>query len=262
MIVLAMLANEINQLKQHIERKMNHKYVDIYIQRPMINDLTLELLYYAMDDITSEKKEVHAHITATILVQTALNAHELVRNDEFPLLADEEKKEKQLLVLAGDYYSGLYYLLLSEIQDVKMVNVLAKGIQEVNEKKMQLYYSEYNSLDEFIDLLLHIHTTIITGVSRHLFQPTVANIIKNIVRLQFLLQEVHQESSLIDFHLEHQTVPCKEEKVQTIRTRIHEHVQLIEKDLLYIDVLPHAFTRFVQYFLNDEVYDISAAEEG
>ncbi len=257
-----MLANEIKQLKQHIEHKMNHKYVDIYIQRPLINDLTLELLYYATDDISSEMEEAHAHITATILVQTALNAHELVRNDEPRLMADEEKKEKQLLVLAGDYYSGLYYLLLSEIQDVKMVNVLAKGIQDVNEKKMQLYYSEYSSLDDFIELLLHIHTTIITCVSSYLFQPTVANMIKNIVRLHFLLQEVHQENSLIDSHLEHQTVQCKERKLQTIRTHIDEHVQSIEKELIYIDTLPHTFTRFVRCFLNNEVYDISAAEEG
>lgn len=258
-----MLASEIEQLKQYIESKMKHKYVDIYIHRPEIDELALELLFYASCSDEVNEQQTRTFITATMLVQTALNAHELVKNEGNYLINDEQKKEKQLLVLAGDYYSGLYYLLLSEIKDVRMVGILAKGIKEVNEKKMQLYYSEFTTKEELINLLLGIHTTVITHISRHLFQNSVANLIERVSQLHFLLQELNQEESTLHFYLKQQAIHVEENILHTLHAHIREYIHEIEKQLNHDGTIPSSLKQIVQQYFNHEVYDLStAAEEG
>lgn len=259
MIVLSMLNRELKQFKQQIENKMNHKYVDIYVQRPPIDELTLKLLYYGANNT---EKQSRAHIMATLLVQTALSAHELVRNDEDYLNTDEQKKEMQLLVLAGDYYSGLYYLLLSEIKDVQMINCLAKGIKEVNEKKMQLYYSEYNHSKELIDLLIDIHTVIITRVSNHLFQPPVSYMIDRVARLHFLMQELNRDDLLINRYIDQHDIYLGDNNHEILNKYIHDHVQEIEARLEDEGSIPPPLKQVIQQYLNNYVYDISTAEEG
>lgn len=254
-----MLNRELEQFKQRIESKMNHKYVDLYVRRPPIDDLTLKLLYYGS---STDNRQSQAHIMATILVQTALSAHELVQNEEDYLMTDEQKKEKQLLVLAGDYYSGLYYLLLAEIKDVQMVNCLAKGIKEVNEKKMQLYYSEYENSNALIDLLLDIHTIIITRVSNHLFQTSVSYIIDRVARLHFLMQELDRDGLLMDRFIDQQNIYLKEHTRELLHKYIHKYVQEIEALLETTSTLPTLLKQIIQRYLNNYVYDISTAEEG
>src|SRR5699024_2430566 len=74
----------------------------------------------------------------------------------------------QLTVLAGDYYSGLYYFLLSEIDDFELIHVLATAIKEINEQKMNLYYRERLSPEEFIYIIKQIETLLFTHVSDHI----------------------------------------------------------------------------------------------
>src|SRR5699024_12080275 len=82
------------------------------------------------------------YIITTKLVQIAWDTNDLVpvTNDEMD--SEESRVAKQLTVLAGDYYSGLYYLLLSEIEAFDMIHILASAIKEINEYKMKLYYQE------------------------------------------------------------------------------------------------------------------------
>lgn len=268
MIILSILHYQIEQLKQYIEHKMNYKYVDKFVKRPQIDQFQLELLYYVANEKKFTKQEMRAYLTATMLVQTALNAHELVNNEETHFYTERQKKEKQLLVLAGDYYSGLYYLLLTEMKDIDMVGSLAKAIKKVNEQKMQLYYKEYDSIDELIQMLLSIHSTIIAHVSTHLFSNSIASVMEKLVQLQFLCAEKQRmndnQLSIISSYLQlHSPLHDDYEKGQVLHKYVRKYVSEIEVQLQDEHSIPTSLNHLAQQFLNREVYDISSmAEEG
>src|SRR5690625_1744913 len=123
-----------------------------------------------------------------MLVQTALDTH-----DSVPISNDKENKEtkisKQLKVLAGDYYSGLYYLLLSEIEDISLTHQLASAIKEINEYKMKLYYKEIKSFDDYISTKNKIESLLISQVADFLNEKTMKLISEDWMLIHQLLKE-------------------------------------------------------------------------
>src|SRR5699024_9234118 len=79
----------------------------------------------------------------------------------------------------GDYYSGLYYLLLSEIEAFDMIHILASAIKEINEYKMKLYYQEIYSFRDFIHVLKKIESLLILRVAAHVNEPELNPIIED-----------------------------------------------------------------------------------
>src|SRR5699024_2647044 len=105
-------------------------------------------VYKQMDMKDTEKKQI---IITVMLVECALDTHELgsVNNDS--MLSETEK---QLAVLAVAYYSCLYYALLAEHGQIRMIQILADAIKQINEYKMNIYYEEANDINELIYFLM------------------------------------------------------------------------------------------------------------
>src|SRR5690625_4710701 len=118
-----------------IEDKIRHSYLEKFIQKPLIDIDKLLILYYIYKDIEIPSNKKQQYITTIMLVQIALDTHELIPSNGSNTMT---KTEKQLSVLAGDYFSGLYYLILAEIEDIEMIEILATAIKKINEHKMIL----------------------------------------------------------------------------------------------------------------------------
>ena len=71
-------------------------------------------------------------------------------------------KKRQLTVLAGDYYSGLYYKILAEVENVPLIRTLAEGIKIVNEHKVAIYRLEDCTVEQYMDTLKKVESTIIS----------------------------------------------------------------------------------------------------
>src|SRR5699024_4157598 len=110
---------ELQELKKNIERKPQYSYVKQIVRKQFINTYKLEILHYIYQNVQLSKVVKHQQILAIMLVQIALDTHDLIPNGKQDMTMSET--EKQLSVLAGDYYSGLYYSLLAEIGEVSLI---------------------------------------------------------------------------------------------------------------------------------------------
>ncbi|MDQ7864012.1 heptaprenyl diphosphate synthase component 1 [Peribacillus frigoritolerans] len=125
-----------------------------YIQKPSLDEDKLILLWGLFNDldVTSEKR--NQYIISTMLVQIALDTHEIVSNSGEGIESPEVLKNRQLQVLAGDYYSGLYYQGLASVGNVDMIRILSSAIKKINDNKIILY--QQGSIHDVPTLLMTI----------------------------------------------------------------------------------------------------------
>ncbi|WP_152640123.1 heptaprenyl diphosphate synthase component 1 [Virgibacillus necropolis] len=229
---------ELNKLRSLIEDKIQHDYVDEIIQKPAIDETKLVLLYTIMKQSNLPQSTKERYILSTIFVQLALDIHEIVpiKNDRNE--SSISQKKRQLMVLAGDYYSGLFYSLLSETEDFEVIHILATAIKEINEYKMRFYYNEITSVDEAIDLLMKIESLLISRILKEVQVLPELALIEHIISLIILLREKHllisNDSSSVFTNLvtlggSRQDLPTKLESI------IEEKIKSIEK---YINDIP------------------------
>ncbi len=152
---------QITSIREMIEQKTTHHYLHQFIGKPSIDEDYILLLMSSLDGAGMTESDVEKYVTTAMLVQLALDTHENV-NDQQQL-----HKERQLTVLAGDYYSGLYYKMLSTFQDVSLIRSLAGGIQSVNEHKILVYQLDCDNMDTFLSSLKEIEAAIINKFSLH-----------------------------------------------------------------------------------------------
>lgn len=179
------MINQKNNLTIKIQNTINHSYLQQFIDFPTMDEERLLLLIELVNllDLSEEKKE-KLIITATI-IQMALDTHEAVKNESLTSLAF---KKQQLSILAGVYYSGLYYKILSDIDDTVYTRALAIAIKEVNEHKITLYQRAQISKNQLFNDLLYIESALIDKFSQSI-SPSWFELSRNFLLLNRLIKE-------------------------------------------------------------------------
>lgn len=249
MISLDNSTAEIQRLKNRIEDKIEHRYLDKYIQKPEIDEDKLFILSKVIPKNSSfSNKERDTYITTTMLVQIALDIHELVPAENLPDESKEYQLTKQLRVLAGDYYSGLYYYSLAEVDDLKFIRKLATIIKEINEYKMQLYYDEYDSFQEYIEINFRIESLLINQVAAYMDNTTFTTLINEwlvINRLIFEKQNNSQRKALFTSWFEEQKKDSFLTFDDQLDNDVTDHLIRFENEL---NKLPRQHTDIKSYF--------------
>lgn len=155
------------KLVRLIETEIEHSYLDKYIKKPIIDEEKVFILSTILKHTTLPDHVKEQYIITTMLVQIALDTHDLVPVESNVDENEHNKTSMQLSVLAGDYYSGLYYLFLSKIEDIEMIQVLSSAIKEINEYKMLLYYNEASSFHNYLEYIGLVDSLLITRVAEH-----------------------------------------------------------------------------------------------
>lgn len=199
---------EISQQLEHFKRSLedycSHPVLEQYIQKPVIDEDKLFLFYALFEEAGISSDEKEKYVLTAMLVQTALDTHDLVSNVETG--SRNLFVERQLNVIAGDYYSGLYYYILSHMNNVKLVNTLATAIREINEQKIFLYNKSYQSVDEMIDSLIIVETALFQRLGNHFRIETWPEISKSYLAYKRLCEEKNkfdrgsQSSILSQYH--------------------------------------------------------------
>ena len=145
---------------------ISHSFVMQYIDQPDINEDLIAILVKILRDSNVDQKLVPYYIISVMLMQIALNTHEEVSNKEETESADR-LRQRQLSILAGDYYSSMYYHILAKTEDIEFINIMSKGVQEVNEAKVRLYMDKEADEAALIMFLCGIETLLVDKTAEY-----------------------------------------------------------------------------------------------
>lgn len=258
----------IKNIQEELENILQDSYLQRYLQKPVIDNDKLMLLYTLIQNTNYTDIKKKNYIIATMLVQIALDTHDLVTenvNGE----SDTNKMNRQLTVLAGDYYSGLYYYMLSQLDDIPMIHTLASAIKEINELKMIIYYDTHQSIHEFMSHVKKLESILIIRVAEHFNRSSINEFAKSWLFTRKLIQEkklflAEQKTPLIDLMTSGQAFNLQYKQAeQTIELLIGKHVLIVEE---HVHILPthfHALKTYVQnIFVDSFTPNKMAMEEG
>ncbi|WP_110927609.1 heptaprenyl diphosphate synthase component 1 [Bacillus massiliglaciei] len=163
--------NNILEMKQLIELKADHPYVLKYLACPEVDDDKLLLLWGLYHDLEVSEELRNRTILSTMLVQIALDTHEKVTNSDETADKAEKLKNRQLTVLAGDYYSGLYYKVLAGAGDSSLIRLLSGAIKEINDNKIMLYQVALDDIPSILQSLKRIESSLICHLALFYKKP-------------------------------------------------------------------------------------------
>lgn len=132
--------SKITSMEIDVLQVLQQRTLDKYTAGPSVERARLFFLLLPFFDGQQWPEDVEDSAKTVAIVYAALHAHDQVKEDS-PV-----SKSQQLTVLAGDFYSGIYYQLLSNSNNIKMIQLLASGIIGVSEKKATLYESQKMSI--------------------------------------------------------------------------------------------------------------------
>lgn len=145
------MQQQIEQVRTRIQRAIAHSYVDRYIQPRMIDEDRISFALSMLRSARVEENIALDYVFAMMLIQLALDTHDEVDEQQI-------SQQKQLTVLAGDLYSGLYYDFLARRHDISLIRRFAEAIKEINIKKFTCSNCRQMILSVFIaSLSLNLH---------------------------------------------------------------------------------------------------------
>ena len=158
--------NEVIQLNREIKKIISHSILMQFIDQPNINEDMIAILVKILRDANVDQKLVPHYIVAIMLMQIALNTHEEVSNTEETENA-AQLRHRQLSILAGDYYSSMYYHILAKTEDIEFITIMSKGVQEINEAKVHLYMDKEADEDSLVMYLCGIETILVKKTAEY-----------------------------------------------------------------------------------------------
>ena len=183
MIRLQDIRQKYADIRVQVEKKVFDSYLLKYIETPLIDEDKLLILISLMDRLELSFNEMQNFALSTMLIQIALDTHEHISH------SSDDEKSRQLTVLAGDYFSGLYYKLLAESEDVAMIRALSYGVKEVNEHKISVYQNESNEIEKLMRDIMIIESSLIVKVAEYFKVDPWNEFISNFLFFKCLLKE-------------------------------------------------------------------------
>jgi heptaprenyl diphosphate synthase len=185
-IILHDIETRLADLKELIERRAFHPYLIKNIRAPYIDEDKILLLLLMFDQLNLSDIEKETYITAILLMQLALDTHDFVHSDS----KNEDLKNQQLTVLAGDYYSGLYYKHLAALKNIDLIRELSAGIKEINEQKIILHEKQqFKDIEEILNILKKIEGALFKKISKFFQVPLANDFTLNFLLVKRLLRE-------------------------------------------------------------------------
>ncbi|WP_309484812.1 heptaprenyl diphosphate synthase component 1 [Bacillus aquiflavi] len=253
-------------IKEQIEQRVHHPYLLRFIQTPIIDEDKLLLLISIMDQLELTEMEIKNYSLTTMLIQIALDTHDYVSNLDLKDHENDDQKKHQLTVLAGDYYSGLYYKLLAETNNLALIRTLAEGVKDINEHKIFIYQQEQNELDKIMNSFVKIEASLIEKLSDYFKAPAWKELSNHILFVKRLFVEknkfIQQGRSILFEVLKKHVFPNNKNHLSELTAEQNKYLlnicdryidhtkQAIEKDMNKVPALNELLEKRIFWILN------------
>lgn len=273
MISLQDIRQKYKSIREQIEKSIFDSYLLQYIKTPIIDEDKLLILISIMDRLELSPDKMQNFALSTMFIQIALDTHEHISNTV------KDEKGRQLTVLAGDYYSGLYYKLLAESEDNLLIKELSRGIKEINEHKIGVYQKDIDGIDKLITSMRQIESSLLAKFSEYFKVDLWNDFIGNLFLFKRLLSEKNQylkkESSVFFDALKEVIFPKISKQLNDLSSEQQSHLlqtcdyyleqtkKVIEKGLEQLPYLNDLLEQRINLMLNQyKPYAKSFVEEG
>ncbi|RRJ66339.1 heptaprenyl diphosphate synthase [Paenibacillus oralis] len=163
----------------------------------------VRLLYAFLNDRQSQAVDAaETCALAAFLVQLGMDTHDLIDLDERSGKETSAMRSRQLKVLAGDYFSGVFYDLLAQAGEIGMVSSMSAAICEVNRLKVELYSKlkrRLLSAEEYLKECVHVKMGLFLSFS-HLLDKSAQNLwrllLTELSRCEVMLDEMKSSGEL------------------------------------------------------------------
>jgi heptaprenyl diphosphate synthase len=159
------IKKKLTEINQKLEQYIQHPYLRQYVNTPDIDEDRILLFYSLFANMNIPDRKISEYTITTMLIQLALDTHDLVITSAVD--NPNTMKNQQLTVLAGDYYSGLYYYMLANLDDLTMIRVLAEAIRDINEHKISFYQNDAKEIEQLINNITIIESALFQKLADH-----------------------------------------------------------------------------------------------
>ncbi len=156
---------QLKEVEQLVHEETTNQFLQEQFHGPAKDKDQMLWLHEAIRGSELSETVRYRVISATLYVIQAHDTHDMIdeKNDAFPLA----RKDRELTVLAGDYYSALYYRTMAELGMTALLAKLQKGVQETNTAKTNLRELHLATDQDLFDTLLQASSAIFTQFARY-----------------------------------------------------------------------------------------------
>ena len=179
------------KIHRRILSKASHPYLVRHLNGLAVNETKLQSLILLLGPVEITAEEKGRYIMAAMLLQTALDIHDGVTETEIGE-DNGQLRDRQLTVLSGDFYSGLYYHILAELGQTDLIKALAEGIKIINEEKIVLGQFKLANEQAILDSFKKIESSLLAKMGTCLNIPDLIGVFEEFLMAERLLKEKQQ----------------------------------------------------------------------
>lgn len=174
---------------------LNYDMIQKHTELPVFPDARVHLLYIFLQHSgrnVSERDELYALVTS--LVQVGLDTHESI-DTTAGNQGESMMRNRQLKVLAGDYYSSRFYNLLAMSGEIEAIALLSKAVSDVNVLKMKLYGKMKGMLlsaEEYLKYMVQLNMQLFLSFTP-LIEPSIQGNWKTLMNELTLCETIERE---------------------------------------------------------------------
>ena len=169
-------------------------------------------------------------------------------------------KTRQLTILAGDYYSGLYYKVLAKVCNTEMIKKLSEGVKTINEHKVTIYSKKQNHVNEVINSVKFIEFSLIGELTDYFEVTNWNEAIANFLLLKRLLKEkseYERSGSSVVLHAIDRSLFAYDQDAkrnnsqQRIIEQCDNYIDIARKKMIQgMDLIPQMNSSLIQRFIH------------